>query len=151
MEDNLFFTFKASNLDKKTLDTVLYELSNTTFSVDENFSTHDKILDIESSLKNENSIIIKGVNALLIDAIQCRATDIHIESYEDNVRVRYRVDGRLIERQFFNKTIFTSLISRLKILTSLDISERRLPQDARMKLTFSNRVIDLRISTIPTI
>ncbi|MBP6063019.1 MAG: type II/IV secretion system protein [Fusobacteriaceae bacterium] len=151
MEDNLFFTFKASNLDKKTLDTVLYELSNTTFSVDENFSTHEKILDIESSLKNENSIIIKGVNALLIDAIQCRATDIHIESYEDNVRVRYRVDGRLIERQFFNKTIFTSLISRLKILTSLDISERRLPQDGRMKLTFSNRVIDLRISTIPTI
>lgn len=145
------FSFLNSTLEKKTLDKVFQELSNTKFSIEENYSINEKIINIESSLKNESAIIIKGVNALLIDAIQCRATDIHIEVYEDTLRIRYRIDGKLVEKHSLDKTIFNSLISRLKILTSLDISERRLPQDGRMKISFLNKLIDFRISTIPTI
>lgn len=151
MKNNLPFSFLSSTLEKRTLDKVLQELSNTKFSIEENYSINEKVINIESSLKNESAIIIKGVNALLIDAIQCRATDIHLEVYEDNVRIRYRIDGKLIEKHSLDKTIFSSLISRLKILTSLDISERRLPQDGRMKISFLNKIIDLRISTMPTI
>lgn len=151
MKSNFHFSSLNPTLEKKTLDNVLQELSNTKFSIEENYSINEKIINIESSLKNESAIIIKGVNALLIDAIQCRATDIHLEVYEDSIRIRYRIDGKLIEKHSLDKTIFTSLISRLKILTSLDISERRLPQDGRMKVSFSNKIIDFRISTIPTI
>jgi len=95
--------------------------------------------------------IIKFVNQVLAEAIERRATDVHIEPFENQLKVRYRVDGVLQEasippgvRQFH-----ASIVSRLKILSQLDIAEKRLPQDGRMKLKIRGREIDVRVSVIP--
>ena len=95
--------------------------------------------------------IVKLVNMLITRAVESRASDIHIEPFENNVKVRYRIDGALTEVEAFPKRIQPAVISRIKIMSRLNIAERRLPQDGRIKLRVSGREIDLRVSTIPTI
>lgn len=95
--------------------------------------------------------IIKLVNMLITRAVESRASDVHIEPFENNVKVRYRIDGALTEIESLPKRIQSAVISRIKIMSRLNIAERRLPQDGRIKLRVSGRDIDLRVSTIPTI
>jgi len=95
--------------------------------------------------------IVKLVNMLITRAVESRASDIHIEPFENNVKVRYRIDGALTEVEAFPKRIQPAVISRIKIMSRLNIAERRLPQDGRIKLRVSGREIDLRVSSIPTI
>lgn len=95
--------------------------------------------------------IVKLVNMLITRAVESRSSDIHIEPFENNVKVRYRIDGALTEVEAFPKRIQPAVISRIKIMSRLNIAERRLPQDGRIKLRVSGREIDLRVSTIPTI
>jgi general secretion pathway protein E len=95
--------------------------------------------------------IVKLVNMLITRAVETRASDIHIEPFENNVKVRYRIDGALTEVEAFPKRIQPAVISRIKIMSRLNIAERRLPQDGRIKLRVSGREIDLRVSSIPTI
>ncbi|MEN8263491.1 MAG: type II secretion system ATPase GspE [Nitrospirota bacterium] len=95
--------------------------------------------------------IVKLVNMLITRAVEGRASDIHIEPFENNVKVRYRIDGALTEVESLPKRIQPAVISRIKIMSRLNIAERRLPQDGRIKLRVSGRDIDLRVSTIPTI
>ncbi len=95
--------------------------------------------------------IVKLVNMLITRAVESRASDIHIEPFENNVKVRYRIDGALTEVESLPKRIQPAVISRIKIMSRLNIAERRLPQDGRIKLRVSGRDIDLRVSTIPTI
>jgi general secretion pathway protein E len=95
--------------------------------------------------------IVKLVNMLITRAVEGRASDIHIEPFEDNVKVRYRIDGSLNELEPLPKRIQAAVISRIKIMSRLNIAERRLPQDGRIKLRVSGRDIDLRISSMPTI
>ena len=95
--------------------------------------------------------IIKLVNLILMQAIKDRASDIHIEPFEDTLKVRYRVDGVLYEIAPPPKHLQAAIISRLKIMADLNIAERRLPQDGRIKLTMGGREIDLRVSCLPTI
>lgn len=95
--------------------------------------------------------IIKLVNMLITRAVESRTSDIHIEPFENNVKVRNRIDGALIEVESFPKRIQAAVISRIKIMSRLNIAERRLPQDGRIRLRVSGREIDLRVSTIPTI
>jgi general secretion pathway protein E len=95
--------------------------------------------------------IVKLVNMLITRAVESRTSDIHIEPFEHNVKVRYRIDGALTEVESFPKRIQPAVISRIKIMSRLNIAERRLPQDGRIKLRVSGRDIDLRVSTIPTI
>src|SRR3989338_3523795 len=95
--------------------------------------------------------VVKLVNMVLVDAIQKGASDIHFESYEKVFRVRFRIDGVLHEMLSPPKRLESALLSRLKIMATLDIAERRLPQDGRIKLRYSNREIDFRVSTLPTI
>jgi len=95
--------------------------------------------------------IVKLVNMLITRAVESRASDIHIEPFENNVKVRNRIDGALTEVEAFPKRIQPAVISRIKIMSRLNIAERRLPQDGRIKLRVSGREIDLRVSTIPTI
>jgi type II secretion system protein E len=95
--------------------------------------------------------VIKLVNLLLLQAIKDRASDLHIEPFSGRLRIRYRVDGALREIPAPPKSLQVGLCSRLKVLSSMDIAENRLPQDGRIRLTISGREIDLRLSTIPTV
>jgi type IV pilus assembly protein PilB len=95
--------------------------------------------------------VVKLVNMVLVDAIQKGASDIHFESYEKIFRIRFRMDGVLHEMLAPPKRLESAILSRLKIMSNLDIAERRMPQDGRIKLRYNNREIDFRVSTLPTI
>jgi len=94
--------------------------------------------------------IVKLVNMLITRAVESRTSDIHIEPFENNVKVRFRIDGALTDIESLPKRIQAAVISRVKIMSRLNIAERRLPQDGRIKLRVSGRDIDLRVSSIPT-
>jgi type IV pilus assembly protein PilB len=99
----------------------------------------------------DDAPIVRYVNLLVTQAISDRASDIHIEPTEHDLRVRYRIDGVLHEMQRSPKQIQGGVISRVKILSDIDIAERRKPQDGRMSVTHSGRKIDLRVATLPTV
>jgi general secretion pathway protein E len=94
--------------------------------------------------------VIRLVNLILAKALESRASDIHIEPFENRLIVRYRIDGVLHETESPPRRLSAAVISRVKIMASLDIAERRLPQDGRIKLRIQGKEIDLRVSTIPT-
>jgi type IV pilus assembly protein PilB len=99
----------------------------------------------------EEAPVVKLINGILTDAVHRGASDIHFECYEKDVRVRYRIDGVLQEIMRPPTKMKAALISRFKILSELNIAERRVPQDGRLKLRVGRRVIDFRVSTLPTI
>ena len=103
------------------------------------------------SASAEDAPVIKLANLILVQAIKDRASDIHLEPFEKQVRLRYRVDGALVDRTPPPKNLYVPLASRLKIMSSLDIAERRLPQDGRMRVKVSGRDFDLRVSFLPTV
>jgi type IV pilus assembly protein PilB len=107
---------------------------------------------LESNLSMaDEAPIVKLVNSLIADAVRKGASDIHIEPYEKTLRVRFRIDGTLYEMMAPPFKYKAAIISRLKIMSELDIAERRVPQDGRIKIKVLNRTIDLRVSTLPTI
>ncbi len=110
-------------------------------------------LNLEEQLKDEieNSPIVKFVNNLIFNAISFNASDIHIEPTNSNTKIRMRIDGQLIEKMSVNSKIHNSLITRIKIMAKLDISEKRIPQDGRIEITEGNKAFDLRVSTLPTV
>jgi general secretion pathway protein E len=95
--------------------------------------------------------IIQLVNLLMSNAVKDRASDIHVEPGEIGVRVRYRIDGLLYEKETLPIRMYSAVISRIKLLSQMNIAERRLPQDGRIKVTVAEKSIDIRVSTIPTI
>ncbi len=95
--------------------------------------------------------VIRFVNLILADAIRKRASDIHLEPYEKVFRVRYRIDGVLHDVMAPPKQMEAAILSRVKIMANMDIAERRLPQDGRISVKFSNKEVDLRVSSLPTI
>jgi type IV pilus assembly protein PilB len=100
---------------------------------------------------SEEAPVIKLANLILVQAIKDRASDIHIEPFEHMVRLRYRVDGGLIDMPPPPKNLQVALTSRIKVMSSLDIAERRLPQDGRMRVRVGGRDVDLRVSFLPTV
>ena len=100
---------------------------------------------------SEEAPVIKLANLVLLQAIKDGASDIHIEPFEKTMHLRYRIDGALIDVPPPPKTMQVALISRLKIMSNLDIAERRLPQDGRMRVRYGGRDIDLRVSFLPTV
>ena len=94
--------------------------------------------------------VIRYVNLVLAQAIRDKASDIHFEPFEHEFRIRYRIDGALLDIPPPPKVLALPVISRLKVLASLNIAERRLPQDGRIRLTLAGRAVDLRVSTLPT-
>jgi type IV pilus assembly protein PilB len=104
---------------------------------------------IMGDLANEVPIV-RFVNLVIYQAIQDRASDIHFEPFEDEFKIRYRVDGALYEMSPPPKHLALPVISRIKVMANLNISERRLPQDGRINFTIGNKQIDLRVSTLPT-
>jgi len=99
----------------------------------------------------EDAPVVKLLNAILTDAVKRGASDIHFECFEHDIRVRYRIDGALQEVMKPPMKLKAALISRFKIMASLNIAERRVPQDGRIKLKMGKKVIDYRVSTLPTL
>jgi len=112
--------------------------------------SEDMNLD-QLAASTEEAPVIKLANLIIVQAIKDRASDIHIEPFEKMVRLRYRIDGGLIDMTPPPKNMAVALISRLKIMSNLDIAERRLPQDGRMRVKVGGRDIDLRVSFLPTV
>jgi type IV pilus assembly protein PilB len=111
-----------------------------------------EVSDDLAAKEGEEAPIVRLVNALLVNAIKKRASDIHVEPYERIVRIRYRVDGMLIQEMELPKKLLNAVISRIKIMSNLDIAERRVPQDGRIKIKLSrDREMDYRVSILPVI
>ena len=103
--------------------------------------------------EDEEASVVKFVNQIIREALDQRATDIHVEPLASNLRIRYRIDGRLLEIAVPEniKALQSSVIARLKIMARLDIAERRVPQDGRINLQFEGATIDVRVATVPTV
>lgn len=104
----------------------------------------------EEESEEDDAPVIRLCTLIISDALKSRASDIHIEPMEKKLRVRYRIDGSLIEMNSPPKKLQGSIVSRFKIMADIDIAERRKPQDGRIKMTLQGRGIDLRVSSIPT-
>jgi type II secretory ATPase GspE/PulE/Tfp pilus assembly ATPase PilB-like protein len=111
----------------------------------------EETLTIDSITAQESSPIIKLVDSIVFNAIQRRASDIHIETRDNEVVVKYRIDGVLYEAlEPIDKRHHSTIISRIKVMSELDIAEKRVPQDGRFKLRITGRTIDFRVSIVPT-
>ncbi len=111
----------------------------------------DNLSEEQIKSSTEEAPVIKLANLILVQAIKDRASDIHIEPFEKEVRLRYRTDGALVDATPPPKNLQIALMSRLKIMSNLNIAERRLPQDGRIRMKVSNKDIDLRVSFLPTV
>src|SRR5437870_10273104 len=107
--------------------------------------------DVNAKDLADDASVVKLINGLLTDAVKRGASDVHIEPFEHEVRVRYRVDGSLLEVMKPPIKMRAALTSRVKIMAQLNIAERRVPQDGRIKLKMGSRVIDFRVSTLPVL
>jgi len=115
------------------------------------FRLADELPETEDLLEaDDDAPIIKLINALLTEAIKVNASDIHVETFEHDLKVRFRVDGVLREVLSPSKKLAPLLVSRIKVMAKLDIAEKRVPQDGRIALKIANRGVDVRVSTIPS-
>ncbi|WP_234197717.1 type IV-A pilus assembly ATPase PilB [Pseudacidovorax sp. NFM-22] len=130
----------------------LEQLASSEFEYDELLGEPDEAQETAASSEVEDAPVVRFLQKMLLDAFSMRASDIHFEPYEHNYRVRFRVDGELREIASPPVAIKDKLASRIKVISKLDISEKRIPQDGRMKLKVgADRVIDFRVSTLPTL
>lgn len=166
---NVLAVDDARTLSGLPVRTVVSTHDDLTAAIDRFCRADDEIDDLASAFEEEHNQqvdtdltamgdaleddapIVRFVNLLVTQAIQDRASDIHIEPTEKDLRVRYRIDGVLHEMQRSPKQIQSGVISRLKIMSDIDIAERRKPQDGRMSVTHNGRKIDLRVATLPTV
>src|SRR5690606_22910452 len=108
-------------------------------------------IDLDAVLDaSEDNKVIKLLNLVLLQAIKDRASDVHFEPFEDEFKMRYRIDGVLYEMVPPPKYLGPAITSRIKVMANLDIAERRLPQDGRIELVVGGRPVDLRVSVLPT-
>jgi len=141
-------TLIKSKIEEFFLERMLRENQSDDSTVTEIDDTTD-LADL-SRMANE-SAVVQMVNAIFAQAVRDSASDIHIEPYEREMKIRMRVDGMLSDMMRSPKRMHAALISRLKILSELNIAERRLPQDGRIKITIGQRQIDVRLSIVPTV
>jgi type IV pilus assembly protein PilB len=135
--------------DTEGLDQILKGLKEEDLEVIEDSEEVLNEQDLRSQVQDKP--LVKLVDSMIGDAIRRGCSDIHIETYEKRIRVRYRLDGRLREMSPLPYKYRAAIVSRVKIMADLDISERRLPQDGRIKVKFGDRAVDLRVSVLPTI
>jgi type IV pilus assembly protein PilB len=136
--------------DSESVSDILKELGeDTDIAKEANAAASGEDAGEIADLANEVPIV-RFVNLVLFQAIQDRASDIHFEPFEDEFKIRYRVDGALYEMAPPPKHLALPVISRIKVMANLNISERRLPQDGRITLNLANKQVDLRVSTLPT-
>jgi type IV pilus assembly protein PilB len=134
-------------IDGESADSMLQEFTDTAIDFTE---TTEDAAATEEAVDESSAPIVKLVQLIITEAVQLRASDIHVEPFEDRVRIRYRIDGVLVERDSPPKRLLGALLSRIKILSKMDIAERRRPQDGRIKITAGSKELDLRVSVLPT-
>ena len=135
-------------VEGESADSILQEFTDTQIDFTE---TSEDGSAGDSELVDENSApVVRLVGLMIQEAVQLRASDIHVEPFEDRVRIRYRIDGILVERDSPPRRLLGAILSRIKILAKMDIAERRRPQDGRIKVTVGEKELDLRVSIIPT-
>ncbi|MDB5342520.1 MAG: type secretion system protein [Schlesneria sp.] len=131
--------------ETESVDSMLMEFTETAIDFTETETISSKQQEAE-----ESAPVVRLVNLIISEAVNMRASDIHIEPFEDRIRVRYRIDGVLIERDSPPKRLLAALTSRLKIMARMDIAEKRRPQDGRIKTRTGGKDFDLRVSILPT-
>lgn len=137
--------------DAQQMQSLLQDFSNEDEDI-ELLESEEKETDVSIlAAQVEEAPVVKLLNLILTDAVTKGASDIHFESFEHELRVRYRIDGALQEIMKPPMKMKAALISRFKIMSSLNIAERRVPQDGRIKLKVGKKVIDFRVSTLPTL
>jgi type IV pilus assembly protein PilB len=131
----------------ESADSMLQEFTDTAIDFTETMLESE---GSEEDVDESSAPIVRLTQLIITEAVQLRASDIHIEPFEDRIRIRYRIDGVLVERDSPPKRLLGALLSRVKILSRLDIAERRRTQDGRIKVTVGEKELDLRVSVIPT-
>jgi type IV pilus assembly protein PilB len=134
-------------VEGESADSMLQEFTDT--QIDFTETEEDKMREEEGE-GDESAPVVRLVQYMIAEAVQLRASDIHVEPFEERVRIRYRIDGVLVERDSPPRRLLGALLSRIKILAKMDIAERRRPQDGRIKITVGEKELDLRVSMIPT-
>ena len=126
-------------------------IESTMLSIDQEMPDEggEKVEGVQLEGEDDDAPIIRLINQLITEAVHMRASDIHVEPMSDRVRVRFRVDGVCIEREQIPKSVQGSVLARLKLMSGIDIAERRIPQDGRIKLTVGGSDIDFRVSACP--
>src|SRR3954463_11758409 len=134
------------------MDQVLREAQERENETIEEVKEKGEEIDLDRlAVESEDAPVVKIVNLILVQALKEKASDIHIEPFEKTLKLRYRVDGSLIEASSPPKALQLPIASRIKILAGLDIAERRLPQDGRFRIRVSGKEVDLRVSVLPTV
>jgi type IV pilus assembly protein PilB len=134
--------------DGESADSMLQEFTDT--AIDFTETAVEQAAAAQQNEDESDAPVVKLVSLIITEAVQLKASDIHIEPFEHRVRIRYRIDGRLVERDNPPRRLLGALLSRIKILSKLDIAERRRPQDGRIKLIADGKDYDLRVSVLPT-
>ena len=143
----------SKNDIKKAINTY-YDSTELAERAVEEFKSQANVQEVVDEVEDEdivNAPMVRLVNTVISQAVRSRASDIHIEPFEKNVRIRYRVDGELKEVMSPAKSTHSALVTRIKIMGKMDISERRIPQDGRVETIIENHAIDMRISVLPTV
>jgi len=144
VDDLIGSSYGAEN---ESIDDILSDIDTESFREGEG---GDDFSDSQITAMANDTPIIRFVNLVLTQAVKDKASDVHFEPFEDQFRIRYRIDGALYEMAPPPQNLALPVISRIKVLSGLNIAERRLPQDGRIKMTIAGRPVDLRVSTLPT-
>jgi type IV pilus assembly protein PilB len=132
--------------ETESVDSMLVEFTDTVIEF-----TQTESMSSIAAADESDAPVVRLVNLIIQEAINLRASDIHIEPFADRVRVRYRIDGVLVERDAAPRRLLAPLLSRIKIMGQIDISEKRRPQDGRIKMTVQGKHFDLRVSMLPSV
>ncbi len=131
--------------ETESVDSMLQEFTETAIDFTETEAAEAMVADDDDSAP-----VIRLVNLVMSEAVTMRASDIHVEPFADRVRIRYRIDGELIERDSPPRRLLGAIVSRIKIMARMDIAEKRRPQDGRIKARIAGREFDMRVSILPT-
>jgi type IV pilus assembly protein PilB len=141
--------YGSASSETESVDSMLQEFTDTAIDFAEDGGTGTR-LGTTNTLEEGDAPVIRLVHLIIQEAVQQRASDIHIEPFAERVRIRYRIDGVLMERENAPRRLLGAIVSRIKIMGSIDIAEKRRPQDGRIKILVAGKDIDMRVSIIPT-
>jgi type IV pilus assembly protein PilB len=142
--------YGSATTETESVDSMLQEFTDTAIDFSEDGGSTGAKSSITNTLEEGDAPVIKLMHLIIQEAVTMRASDIHIEPFADRVRIRYRVDGVLMERDSAPRRLLGAMISRIKIMGFIDIAEKRRPQDGRIKILVAGKDIDMRVSIIPT-
>jgi type IV pilus assembly protein PilB len=131
--------------ETESVDSMLAEFTDTAIDV-----TETEAMASAAQTEDSDAPVVKLCNLIIQEAVSLRASDIHIEPFADRIRIRYRIDGNLVERDSPPRRLLAPMLSRLKIMGSMDIAEKRRPQDGRIKINLGGKHFDLRVSMLPS-